>query len=310
MVSTGTLGTLERVELRTVWPHEEYDFSAWLAEEENLEKLSNSIGIDISLIEKESKVGGYSADIFAVEEETGKKIIIENQLEDTNHDHLGKIITYASGKDANYIIWIVKKARDEHRRAIEWLNEHTDSEIQFFLLEIELWKIGDSMPAPKFNIVEQPNNWAKDEKKSSVSVTETGRKCQDFWDAFNSYAENDKKFIKDFKTRKPQPQNWYDLGIGNRNMHISMNLQFKKGTLNTGIYIPDDVDLYNDFVSIKADVEKAIGTALIWHQANKASRFFVVKNIDINDSANWEQCFKWLIEMNFIFKDISKKSKK
>ena len=165
-----SIGKLQRVELRDVWPHEEYDFSAWLAEDENLEFLSDSIGIDISLIEKESKIGGYSADIYAEEEGTGKKIIIENQLEDTNHDHLGKIITYASGKDASYVIWIVKHARDEHRRAIEWLNEHTDSEIRFFLLEIELWRIGTSEPAPKFNIVEQPNDWAKEEKKTSGSL--------------------------------------------------------------------------------------------------------------------------------------------
>ena len=115
-----TLGKIKKVsDLRSVWAHEEYDFSQWLSEEENLALLSDAIGIDIVLEELESPVGGFSVDLYASEERTGRKIIIENQLEDTNHDHLGKIITYASGKDASVAVWIVKRARDEHRQAIE-----------------------------------------------------------------------------------------------------------------------------------------------------------------------------------------------
>lgn len=305
-----SIGKLQRVELREVWPHEEYDFSVWLAKDENLEFLSGSIGIDISLIEKESKIGTYSADIYAEEEGTGKKIIIENQLEETNHDHLGKIITYASGKDASYVIWIVKHARDEHRRAIEWLNEHTDSEIRFFLLEIELWKIGDSAPAPKFNIVEQPNDWAKEEKKTTSVVSEGAKRCLDFWESFNTYAEKDKSFVKNFNLRKPRPQHWYDLSVGNSSMCISMNLQFRKGTLNTGLYIPDDKDLYNDLVSQKDEIEEIIGTELVWHQANKASRLYIVKKAELNDESQWEDCIQWLIELNSKFKSVCKLVKK
>lgn len=113
------------------------------------------------LEERESAVEKYSVDIYGKEEGTDRKVIIENQLEDSNHDHLGKIITYASGKDVKTIIWIVKRARDEHRQAIEWLNAHTDEEVGFFLLEIELWRIGDSLAALKFNIVSKPNDWGK-----------------------------------------------------------------------------------------------------------------------------------------------------
>lgn len=153
------LGKLEKVNLRDIWANEEYDFSVWLSKEENLKELSNTVGIDIILEERESAVGKYSVDIYGKEDGTDRKVVIENQLEDSNHDHLGKIITYASGKDAKTIIWIVKRARDEHRQAIEWLNAHTDEEVGFFLLEIELWKIGDSAPAPKFNVVSKPNDW-------------------------------------------------------------------------------------------------------------------------------------------------------
>lgn len=301
-----SIGKLKKVELRDVWPNEAYDFTTWLAEDENLELLSESIGIDISLIEKESKIGGFSADIYGEEDGTGKKVIIENQLEDTNHDHLGKIITYASGKDANYIIWIVKHARDEHRRAIEWLNEHTDSEIRFFLLEIEIWKIGDSQPAPKFNVVEQPNDWAKVEKKSLAAVSERDMKCLRFWEEFKSYAETNKSFTKEFSLRKPHPQNWYDLSVGISELHISMNIQLSKNTLDTGIYIPEHKELFEELKSHQSEIENKIGGKLIWHQASKASRLKLVKSANINDSGNWQDCFDWLIKMDLLFKEVIK----
>ena len=168
------LGKLEKInDLRSIWKHEAKDFTPWLAQEENLAILSDAIGIDIVLEEKESNVGDFSVDLYATEEGTNRKIIIENQLEETNHDHLGKIITYASGKDAEVIIWIVKKARDEHKQAIEWLNQHTDEKSAFFLIEIEVWKINDSDPAPKFNIVERPNDWAKAMKKAGLSESDS-----------------------------------------------------------------------------------------------------------------------------------------
>lgn len=108
------LGKIEAVELRKIWPHEALDFTKWLAEDENLQLLGDTIGTELELIEVESSVGSFNVDIFASEVGTSRKVIIENQLEDTNHDHLGKIITYASGKDAEIIVWIVARARDEH----------------------------------------------------------------------------------------------------------------------------------------------------------------------------------------------------
>ena len=130
-------------DLREVWPHEALDFTPWLAKEENMALLADAVGLDITVDEEESPVGDFSVDIFASETGTDRKIIIENQLEDTNHDHLGKLITYASGKSADIIIWVVKRAREEHKAAIEWLNNHTDDKISFFLCEIKLYRIGD-----------------------------------------------------------------------------------------------------------------------------------------------------------------------
>ena len=127
-----------------VWPHEALDFTPWLAEDDNLALLADAVGLEITLDETESSVGDFNVDIYATETGTDRKIIIENQLEDTNHDHLGKLITYASGKSADIIIWVVKRTREEHRAAIEWLNNHTDENIAFFLVEIKLYQIGNS----------------------------------------------------------------------------------------------------------------------------------------------------------------------
>ena len=133
-----TLGKIERIDdLRTIWAHEARDFTKWLAQEDNLALLSDAIGINIALEERESSVGDFNVDLYATEVGTGRRIIIENQLEFSNHDHLGKIITYASGKGAEVIVWIVKHARDEHKNAIEWLNQHTDENIGFFLISMQ-----------------------------------------------------------------------------------------------------------------------------------------------------------------------------
>ena len=167
------LGKMMKItDLRSVWKNEPRNFSKWLAEEENLNMLGKEIGVDMALEQLESKVGEFSVDLLAIETGTSRKIIIENQLEDTNHDHLGKIITYASGKDAEIIIWVVKRAREEHRKAIEWLNDKTSTNIAFFLVEIELWQIDNSAMAPHFNVVERPNDWAK-AIKVSEGLTET-----------------------------------------------------------------------------------------------------------------------------------------
>ena len=157
----GNLSRLKKVELREAWRHEAMDFTNWLAKEDNLTLLGDEIGFDIQLTQTEAAVGSFSVDILAEEANTGNKIIIENQLEMTDHDHLGKIITYASGYDARVIVWVVKDAREEHRNAVDWLNEHTDENLEFYLVRIEVWQIENSPLAPKFEILSRPNDWAK-----------------------------------------------------------------------------------------------------------------------------------------------------
>lgn len=301
------LGKMKRItDLRTVWPHEANDFTKWLAEEANLEELGNAVGIDIVFEERESSVGSFSVDLFATESGTGRKIIIENQLEDTNHDHLGKLITYASGKGAEVVIWIVRRARDEHRQAIEWLNQHTDSNLGFFLVEIELWQIGNSLPAPKFNVVERPNDWAKTMKHID-GLSDTERLELEFWQTFNDQAAATPVFMKEFRLRKPQTQNWYDLSLGTAVYHISLNLNTQKKKIDAGIYIPSDKDVFRLFKEHKAEFDALCGGGVELRTASKASRILTYKSIDVKDRAKWDEAIGWLMEMSLKFKQVAKK---
>lgn len=292
------LGKLDKIDdLRTVWKHEASGFSKWLAEEENIAKLSAEIGMDINPDELESSVGPFSVDIYASEVGTNRKIVIENQLEETDHKHLGQTITYAAGKDAEVVIWIVKHARDEHRQAVDWLNTHTDENIGFFLIEIELWKIGDSLPAPKFNVVSRPNDWAKAMKLTNA--LSEGQKTQlEFWQGFVEYASQKPEYSKLFNKRKPLAQNWYDLAVGSSEYHINLlaNVQNKK--LGAEIYIVNNKEIFQQFESHKEEIEGELGFNMDWRliPEAKASRITVYKTGDIRQQDKWDEHFDWLID--------------
>lgn len=290
------LGKIKRIhDLRMIWPHEANSFTKWLAKEENLSKLGEDIGIDLVLEERESSVGNFSVDIFANEESTGRKVIIENQLEDTDHDHLGKLITYASGKGAEVIVWVVKRARDEHRQAIEWLNQHTDTSLGFFLVEIELWQIDDSAIAPKFNVIERPNDWAK-QMKNSENLSDRRQLLLKFWNGFNDYIAQSDIFKNDFTIRKAQPDHWYDLSVGNSSYHICMTISAQKKRLSCGVYIPDNKDLFHTFEDNKDIFQKEFGEEGDWKEAAKATRIVIYKGFDLYNETKWEEAYAWFVE--------------
>lgn len=303
------LGNLERIEdLRLVWKNEASDFTPWLAQEDNMNILGDTIGIDISEVSTESPVGGFSADIVAKETGTGKIIVIENQLEDTNHDHLGKIITYASGKDASIIIWIVKNAREEHKRAVEWLNDHMDENIVFFLIQIELWKIGNSPYAPRFNILEQPNTWAKEIKKISQEMSETMIFKLEYWTAFGDYVFTDSEFSRRFNKRKPSTDHWYTVGSGNSEFHFSFLLNTIKNIITVECYISNNKNLFYQFYSKKDQIENIVGMELDWRELpeRKASRILIEKQVNLKNENQWKEQFNWMIEMGIKFYDAFK----
>lgn len=301
------LGKIIKItDLRSVWPHEANDFTKWLAQEENLSLLGDTIDIELELEERESSVGSFNVDIYAKEVGTNRRVIIENQLEDTNHDHLGKLITYASGKGAEIIVWVVKHARDEHRQAIEWLNQHTDSNIGFFLLEIELWQIGNSEKAPRFNIVEKPNDWSKT-MKSIEGLSDTDLLKLEFWTGFNEAMSNNHDFTHLFRMRKATPQHWYDLSIGSSAYHIALTINTQRQSIGAEIYIDDNKELFERFKTHQDEISMMLNSEVVWREAKKACRIFISANINPQKRENWVKAYHWFLEKAIVFKEIASK---
>lgn len=302
------LSTLEKVPLREVWPHEASDFSCWLAEDENLKLLSDEIGIDITLIKREESVGRFSVDLFAQEEGSNRKVVIENQLEDTNHDHLGKIITYASGLNADIIIWIVKKFREEHKQAIHWLNEHTDSNINFFGIQMELWKIADSPCAPKFDVVVEPNDWAKSIKSSDKAELSKVKTIQmDFWSKLREYALNNG--YNQLTGRKERPQQWYDIALGSSEAHIRLTVNTQSKRIDCSFYINNSKELFQQLEEYKIEIENFLSENLDWQELpnKKASYISLYRNGDIKDESSWPELHQWLCKKASDFKNCFEK---
>jgi hypothetical protein len=295
-----SLSKLTKVDLRDVWEHEALDFTRWLAEQENLEALSQEIGAEIKLIKTEASVGRFSVDILAEEEASGRKIIIENQLEDTNHDHLGKIITYASGYDAEIIIWIVKDVREEHQKAIDWLNEHTDENINFFLIKIELWQIEGSNPAPKFEIVASPNEWAKAIKESSTAGELTDRKIQqlEFWTKMKEYVS---KIDHQIRLRSPRPQHWYNVSMGSSEAHIGLTVNSRESLIGCEVWINKDKELFNFLLEHKEDIERELGGKAEWVNSAVTSSIKIKKEVPgVFNPEEVEHYYAWLYEKTIL----------
>lgn len=300
------LGTLKEItDLRSIWPHEALNFTPWVAE--NVDLLADAVGLDITVDETESSVGDFNVDIYASETGTDRKIIIENQLEDTDHDHLGKLITYASGKGADVIIWIVKHAREEHKAAVEWLNNHTDDKIGFFLCEIKLFQIGDSQIAPSFTVVERPNDWAKEIKKIEHNSPRHQKRLE-YWTAFNDYAFKNTEFAKQFNQRKPSTDHWMTLSIGSSAAHLDVTMVQKRSENGVELYISDDKELYKSLYEKKTSIESESGLNFDWQELpeKKASRIIITNPANFEDHTKWNEQFDWimatLIKMKKAFK--------
>lgn len=211
------LGKLEKIEdLRTYWKNESQDFTPWLAEPENIQQLSGAIGLDLYVEARERAVGPFSADILCKDRTSGGWVVVENQLEPTDHKHLGQLLTYSAGLGAKLIVWIAEKFTDDHRAALDWLNEITGEGFGFFGVEIELWKIGDSLPAPKFKVLCMPNDWSRS-VKVGVELSETKQRQVAFWTLFKEYMEARSRV----RCQNPAAQHWMNHSIGRTGLHLS-----------------------------------------------------------------------------------------
>lgn len=298
------LGRLHKVNLREAWSSESSDFTPWLAREENLKLLGETIGIELELESQEKEVGPFRADILCKDTTTDNWVLIENQLERTDHSHLGQLLTYAAGLNAVTIVWIAERFTEEHRAALDWLNERTDEKINLFGLEIELWRIGESPIAPKFNIISQPNDWSRTVQQAATGggeVTEHKQLQLRFWSAFRDYMESKGSFVR---CQKPSPQHWTSHAIGRSGVHLNSivsiwnsETDMREPEIRVELYL-DGKDAKLEFAALlkrKEEVEKALGFGLTWHNPEKKQcRIYTRQDADFLNEQLWQQHFEWL----------------
>jgi len=296
------LGRLKKVELRDIWKTEDRDFTPWLAGEDNMTILSDALGMDLEVEAQEQKVGPFRADILCKDTHDSSWVLIENQLERTDHTHLGQLLTYAAGLEAVTIVWIASRFTDEHRAALDWLNDHTDDKLRFFGLEVELWKIGESMAAPKFNIVSKPNEWTRSISRASSrieseAVTEYKQMKLEYWTKFKEALHGH----HNLRPRKPFPQHWYDFSIGRSGMHLTTTINSRDNQLTTEVYLNDEnaKAFFHLLLPHRESIEAELGFKLNWDELpeRKACRIFrLKKNVDVTDRKTWSESRQWQIK--------------
>ena len=295
---TTNLSRITKVNPRDIWKHEALDFTQWLAKDDNISILCEELGIEIENVKPEAAAGRYNVDIIADEIESRRKVIIENQLEPTDHKHLGQILTYASAYDAAIIIWVVTDYTEEHKQAIDWFNRNIAQGISFFLVQIEVYRIEDSNPAPKFNIISEPNDWGKTLKKSEDGDAYSDLKLQqkEFWEQLKEYTSHSNTRLNFGRTAKPQ--HWFNLAMGTSRCHIALTQNSQKQYVGCEIYIRNDKDLYNNFYTNKDNIEKDLGYEVEWMELPDAtaSRVIVTHKGDPRNKSKWEEYNMWLLK--------------
>jgi hypothetical protein len=278
-------------DIRTVWSHEATDFTKWLADDENISILGDELGFTLIEVETEKKVGKFWLDIFAIDDESKTNVAIENQLEDTNHDHLGKIITYASGVEAKKIIWIVKNVRDEHSAAINWLNENTNSDISFFLVKIKLFQIDNSAPAPKFEVICKPDNWSKNVKAVNTGEMIEREKLRiDFWQGLIDFPNSPHSH------RKPTRNHWLDFRFGNSILNgcfLTSRMKPRGAATEVGV---NNLSYYENILENKKNIESELGFKI---DIVKRSTTFIITTsykYSINNHEKWNEIYEWYLE--------------
>ena len=298
MTTANELARLERVDLRTVWTTEAQDFTPWLAQPENLAVLSEALNMELETEGQEERVGPFRADILCRDMQDDSWVLIENQLERTDHNHLGQLLTYAAGLQTVTIIWVAQTFTDEHRAALDWLNEITDERFRFFGLEIELWRIADSPAAPKFNIVSRPNDWASaTQSVAAGGISASGSLHPRFWTRFREYLkEIDSPLKPPTSTNKPYIS--YGIRKGGFSIGAYRSTLYKRTWVDLRITAPDRIAYFGLLMEMKDDIESEIGRPLDWREdpGLKASHIRSAHDTDPTDEADWNRQMKWLDE--------------
>lgn len=295
------LGKLQKVDLRDVWDTESGHFTPWLAQPENIELLSAAIGIDLEVEAQEKNVGPFRADILCKDTTTDSWVLIENQLERTDHTHLGQLLTYAAGLSAVTIAWIAETFTEEHRATLDWLNEITEERFNFFGLEIELWQIGNSPVAPKFNIVSKPNDWSKTvldaaKRIEAGELSETKQLQQEYWAELRAHLTTSKSKLR---PHKPLPQHWTNFAIGRSHFHLTavQNTREKRIGVLLVLSGPDAKTHFKLLHANKQQIEEGCGTKFEWRELPGKKESHIVLQLegaDPGDRADWPRQHQWL----------------
>lgn len=292
------LGNLKRIDPREIWESEPKDFTRWL--KTNIEKLAETIGLEIDITEQESPVGSFAADLIGRDLNSDRVVVIENQLEETDHDHLGKLLTYAAGKEAKIVVWISPQFRDEHQQALEWLNELSNEQTSFFGVEVEILQIDEGKPAADFKIVAKPNWWQK--SQAAPPVSEKQQKYQEFFS----------DLLNELKLRKPgithaskaSPANWFSFAAGKSGFYYSFsfaqNNRFRVELyIDTG-YKEISKKVFDIFVQQKNEIEQELGAPVSWERLDEKSacRIATYHEGKIEDTSQSLYALKiWAVEM-------------
>ena len=295
------LDRLQPVELRDIWPNEAADFTPWLAEEENLNLLAETLGLELELEDQERNVGDFRADILCRSIENPEHetwVLIENQLEETNHKHLGQILTYSAGLDAHTVIWIAKKIREEHRAALDHLNEITDERFRYFGVEIKVWQIGDSARAPQFEIVSSPNDWRREvseeaRRAETENFSPARLQRRKFWAQFRDYITQRGSQLQP-RERKSTRYIVFDIGRQSFAMAAWINQRRGLGTelYMTGKNAPAHFHLLKEQ---QGEIEDEFGDSLIW-QEERPNVALWLDVLNLKDESDWPNQHKWLAD--------------
>lgn len=285
------LGKLVKIDPREQWKDEAKEFTPWLARSENVAILGEALDIDLEVVAQERNVGPFRADILCKDTTDDHWVLIENQLEATDHKHLGQLLTYAAGLDAVTIVWIARRFTEEHKSALDWLNRATNASINFFGLEVELWRIDESAPAPKFNLISKPDDWVRTVRQStgdSGQITDTKKLQLDFWTAFRAYLKDAGSRLH---TQKPLPQHWTNISIGRSGFHLVATANTKDKKLEVYLCLTGPVakENFRRLQSQQAAIDKSFGPGLNWRELpdNKESQIRIAFPGDVADRANW-----------------------
>jgi len=293
------LGILRAVDPRSMWRDEAADFTPWLAQPENIQRLGQAIGLELEAEHTEMAVGPFAADILARDSATGDYVIVENQLARTNHDHLGKAITYAAALGASTIVWVAPAFTDEHRKALDWLNDNSVDTLSFFGIQVELWAIDESNPAVRFNVVSRPTELVRRATlQASGDLTPTRRLQLEWWTAFRDALVSAKALPS---TQTPRPQYWYNIALGRTGFHLSATANVDDQRIGIRVY------LMNRFggeaalaylMESRSEIERELGQPLVWNPNPEASDKTIVlqRKADLRVKEQWAEYLQWMVQ--------------